>query len=107
MHCAPAKTFRTLSITESDTRHARLFTVKGRVQGVWFRDSTRRKAEALGVSGYAMNLGNGNVEVLGCGSRDALDRLQEWLRKGPPLAAVTEVAAEAVAYEENGGFTIK
>jgi len=54
-----------------------------------------------------MNLGNGNVEVLGCGSQDALDRLQQWLRKGPPLAAVTEVAAETVAYEENGGFTIK
>lgn len=107
MRCVPAKTFRTLSITESDTLHARLFTVKGRVQGVWFRDSTRRQAEALGVSGYAKNIGNGNVEVLGCGTRDDLDRLQQWLREGPPLAAVTEVAVETVAYEEHDGFTIK
>ena len=42
----------------------RLFTIKGRVQGVWFRDSARREAERLGISGYARNLPNGDVEVL-------------------------------------------
>ncbi len=44
-------------------REARRFTVQGRVQGVWFRDSTRREAERLGITGYAINLPDGNVEV--------------------------------------------
>ena len=51
---------------------ARLFTVYGRVQGVWFRDSTRREAERLLITGHAINLPDGNVEVLACGSTAAL-----------------------------------
>jgi acylphosphatase len=47
---------------------ARLFTVHGRVQGVWFRDSTRREAERLGVQGHAINRPDGTVEVLAYGS---------------------------------------
>jgi acylphosphatase len=49
--------------------------VSGRVQGVWYRDSTQRQAQALGISGYARNLPDGRVEVLACGETAALQRL--------------------------------
>ena len=53
----------------------RLFSVKGRVQGVWFRESTRREALALGITGYAKNMADRSVEVLACGDSAALQRL--------------------------------
>ena len=78
---------------------------------MWFRDSTRSEAQALGVTGYAMNLANGDVEVLGCGTRDALDRLHAWLCQGPPLAAVRAVTVKTVDFDEavqaSTGFTIR
>ena len=85
---------------------ARLFTVHGRVQGVWFRDSTRREAERLGITGYAVNLPDGNVEVLACGTAGVLDALQAWLHRGPPMARVTKV--EVVESDATGvdGFRI-
>lgn len=71
----------------------RLFRVEGRVQGVWFRESTRREAVPLGITGYAKNMADGSVEVLACGDSDALDRLAKWLEQGPPMARVTRVEA--------------
>jgi acylphosphatase len=67
----------------------RLFRIEGRVQGVWFRESTRRAAAALGITGYAKNLADGSVEVLACGKPEALAQLAEWLKQGPPMAQVT------------------
>lgn len=61
------------------------------MQGVWFRDSTRREALRLGITGYAVNLENGDVEVLACGAPDAIEELRAWLGTGPPLAAVSNV----------------
>ena len=84
---------------------ARLFTVKGRVQGVWFRESTRRFAEPLGLTGHAMNLPNGDVEVLAVGDESALDRLEAWLHEGPPMARVSEVAvSDSAASDTPTGF---
>lgn len=74
----------------------RLFRIEGRVQGVWFRESTRREAEPLGITGYARNMSDGSVEVLACGEDDALDRLAEWLRHGPPMARVSNLEWKAV-----------
>ena len=65
--------------------------VSGRVQGVWFRGSTRDQALRLGLRGYARNLADGRVEVLACGEPAKVDRLRHWLRRGPPLARVDEV----------------
>lgn len=65
--------------------------ISGRVQGVWFRDSTRELAERLGVTGYARNLADGRVEVLACGEDAALQQLQEWLWQGPRGARVEKV----------------
>jgi len=85
---------------------ARLFTVYGRVQGVWFRDSTRREAERLLITGHAINLPDGNVEVLACGSTAALCELEEWLHKGPPMARVSKVESVTVDHQPRTGFQI-
>ena len=61
------------------------------MQGVWFRDSTRREAERLGIAGYVRNLPNGDVEVLASGTAAAVGELARWLHQGPPLAKVTKV----------------
>ena len=64
------------------------FFVEGRVQGVFFRASAKQEAEALGVRGYARNLHDGRVEVLAVGDVQAVERLEEWLKHGPPHARV-------------------
>ncbi len=68
--------------------------VSGRVQGVFFRASTRQLAVALGLTGYARNLPDGRVEVLACGDAAALQTLQAWLREGPAHANVSDVQCE-------------
>ena len=75
----------------------RKFRVEGRVQGVWFRESTRQQAGRLGISGHAINCSDGSVEVLACGDPAALDSLGEWLRHGPPMARVRSVSIESWA----------
>ena len=97
---------KVLSITDSNPRVARLYTATGRVQGVWFRESTRRKAEQLGITGYAKNLANGDVEVLACGSPTALDNFHQWLQSGPPLAKVSEVTERTVEVRAFSTFEI-
>jgi acylphosphatase len=87
-------------------RSTRLFTIKGRVQGVFFRDSTRREAVALGLTGYAINLPSGDVEVLACGDPDAIKQLEAWLRRGPPLSRVKSVSSTAAADNESIRFEI-
>ena len=87
-------------------RSARLFTIRGRVQGVFFRDSTRREAVALGLTGYAINLPSGDVEVLACGDPDTISQLEAWLRRGPPLSRVESVSSTAAADNESTEFEI-
>jgi acylphosphatase len=70
---------------------ARRCLVSGRVQGVFFRASTRAQAQSLGVTGYARNLPDGRVEVLACGDPAAVDSLCRWLWQGPPAASVSDV----------------
>ena len=79
------------------------FIVHGKVQGVWFRASTRDVAGRLGVTGHARNLANGDVEVLAMGDAEAIATLADWLQQGPPLARVDAVLrsdAEAVAMHD-------
>lgn len=83
---------------------ARRFTVHGRVQGVFFRDSTRREAERLGLCGHAVNRPDGTVEVLAAGSADALAELERWLHRGPPMSRVTRVEAFSVDGDVPSGF---
>jgi len=84
---------------------ARRFTIKGRVQGVWFRESTRRVAAPLGITGYAKNLADGDVEVLACGDVAALDELANWLEDGPRMAQVDKVIAHPADWQDLDRFT--
>jgi acylphosphatase len=70
---------------------ARRFLIFGRVQGVYFRDSTRTVARKLAICGVARNLADGSVEVVAHGGAGAVEELRAWLRRGPPQARVDEV----------------
>lgn len=83
----------------------RKFIVSGRVQGVWYRASTRQQAEQLGLSGHAVNLPDGRVEVIVCGSEAAVDALAAWLWRGPELASVTDVVSESLRLQQFSGFS--
>jgi acylphosphatase len=78
--------------------------VSGHVQGVYFRASTRELALSLGVTGYARNLRDGRVEVLACGTAEAVAALCNWLSDGPPGARVGEVQCESCATAAPPGF---
>lgn len=65
--------------------------VDGRVQGVFFRDSTRREARTLGLTGWVRNRPEGTVEVLAEGPEDRVGSLVEWCHQGPPYARVRSV----------------
>ena len=80
------------------------FFVGGRVQGVFFRASTRTEALRLQLAGYASNLADGRVEVYAEGDAAAIEALAQWLRQGPPLARVSEVRREAAEAEGREGF---
>ena len=86
---------------------ARQFTIVGRVQGVWFRDSTRKVAVSLGISGHAINLNDGNVEVFACGEKAAINQLADWLQNGPRMARVDQVIEDDAAWEDVAGFRIR
>lgn len=68
------------------------FIVTGKVQGVFFRASTREQALRLGLQGHAKNLADGSVEVRVAGDVAAIDALEVWLRVGPPHARVERLA---------------
>jgi acylphosphatase len=76
-----------------ETRMRLSAVVTGRVQGVGFRWSVRRRAQHLGLSGYAANRADGTVEVEAEGTPSHLDELEEFLHMGPPGAGVAEVSA--------------
>lgn len=71
----------------------RRWRISGRVQGVSYRASCRQQALRLGVRGCAMNLPDGSVEVLACGTEPALQALERWLWQGPAWARVDAVEA--------------
>ncbi len=70
--------------------------VSGRVQGVWFRESTKKKADKLGVFGWAKNLSDGRVEAIFEGEGDRVEDLVKWTKHGPIWAKVenTEIKEE-------------
>jgi acylphosphatase len=82
------------SESASEQRVARRIVVRGRVQGVWFRDSVRRLAHSLGVAGWARNQADGSVEIWAEGPADAVEKLLEFAREGPPRAVVEDVEVE-------------
>ena len=82
------------------------FIVSGRVQGVFFRASTREQAQRLGLRGHARNLPDGRVEVLAVGADDAIRQLEQWLQHGPPSARVDHVERSSAEVEARDDFSV-
>jgi acylphosphatase len=81
--------------------------VSGRVQGVFFRASTRDRARQLGLVGQVSNLPDGRVEVIASGPEADLAALRRWLHAGPPQAVVTGLECEPCAQQTFEGFAIR
>ncbi|NOH79802.1 acylphosphatase [Vibrio sp. RE86] len=82
------------------------FTVSGVVQGVGFRYSAAHEGKAIGVTGYAKNLSNGDVEVVICGSEVQVVHMERWLEKGPRTSTVEQVIRESMSFKPFSGFKI-
>lgn len=78
--------------------------ISGKVQGVWFRASTKVQADKLTITGWVRNLPDGRVEVLACGTEDQLEQLYTWLQQGPQYARVDEYTRENLPWQEYTGF---
>ncbi len=82
--------------------------ISGRVQGVFFRSSTKGKAEELGISGWVRNLSDGRVEAVFEGEEGSVKRMVEWCRKGPEYAWVDDVEVMSENYSgEFEGFALR
>ncbi|MBW2039934.1 MAG: acylphosphatase [Deltaproteobacteria bacterium] len=82
--------------------------VEGLVQGVFYRYSTQRRAQELGVNGWVRNLWDGNVECLLEGERGKVEALLQWCHQGPPGAQVKKVTTHCEEYKGDlRGFSIQ
>jgi len=84
--------------------------VTGRVQGVWFRQSTAETARAAGVVGWVRNLPDGRVEAWLQGAEEPVERVLAWIRRGGPPAAqvdAVDVHADASADPDLAGFVVR
>jgi acylphosphatase len=86
---------------------ARRVVVHGDVQGVFFRDTTRRKAQSRGVSGWVRNNSDGTVEALFEGDPEAVESMVAFAREGPRGADVDRVDVDDVEPEGTDGFQIR
>ncbi|GHE57130.1 acylphosphatase [Roseivirga thermotolerans] len=82
-------------------------TVKGKVQGVFYRASCQKKAQALGVTGWCRNLPNGDVEIHAEGSDQALNQFVDWCKNGPEQARVEATFTHKVEAEGFSTFEIR
>ena len=90
----------------SEQRERRRVIVRGRVQGVFFRDSTQDRAQSEGVSGWVCNRSDGAVEVVVEGAPDAVERMVDFCREGPGRAQVNEVEVHEEDPEGLSGFDV-
>jgi acylphosphatase len=89
-------------------RLGRHYFVTGRVQGVGFRYFTRAEARREGLHGWVRNAADGGVEIAAEGDRDALDRFERAVRRGPPSARVEQVEVTDVgAGGRDTGFEVR
>ena len=82
----------------------RRILVRGRVQGVFYRNWTLSEARALGLSGWVRNRRSGDVEILAEGTEEAIETLAARCRQGPPAARVEEVRVDEAESEPLDGF---
>lgn len=81
--------------------------VTGKVQGVWFRDSTRRKAIELRITGFVRNEADGSVYLEAEGELDALEQMKAWCAVGPPNAQVEQMKVEESELKNFSSFEIR
>lgn len=81
-------------------------TVSGKVQGVYYRQSTRETARRLGITGQVKNLPDGNVQIIATGMKEQLEAFIEWCKKGPPRAVVAGVDVQEVSLQMFHQFMI-
>jgi len=81
--------------------------VEGRVQGVWFRQTCRERARAVGVRGWVRNLADGRVEAVFEGAPSAVEAMIAWCRTGPPGAVVTGVEVREEPGGGEAGFRVR
>lgn len=81
--------------------------IRGRVQGVCFRDAARDFAQSKGINGIVRNEPDGSVYVEAEGDEQQLEALRAWLRRGPPLAEVKDVDLHEAEVRNYEGFTVQ
>jgi len=82
--------------------------VSGKVQGVYFRASTAKKAQKLNLCGWVQNLPDNRVEILAQGEAESLRQLLLWCQKGPVLAKVSEITQQVASFDhELSGFEVR
>ena len=86
---------------------AKHFRAIGRVQGVFFRAETQKKAQELKLTGWVRNCDDGSVEVYAQGEELIIDELETWLHHGPNAAQVTDVQSKEAPLENHTSFEIK
>lgn len=80
--------------------------VSGKVQGVFYRDSARQKAQSLGITGWIKNTADGTVELHACGDEENIKAFVDWLWEGPSVAQVTDVIWQGIEEKKYEGFRI-
>ncbi len=83
------------------------FQVSGKVQGVFFRLSTKNQADSLGVGGWVHNRDDGNVAGVATGTADQLDSFSLWLAHGPRMARVDNLVVEDCDLQNFSGFAVR
>jgi acylphosphatase len=81
--------------------------VYGKVQGVWYRGSTKQKADELGLSGLVRNQSDGSVYIEACGEEAVLQQLIDWCWRGPELARVSQVEVGEMVSGNYVGFEVR
>lgn len=80
--------------------------VTGKVQGVWFRQSTKEKAMELSITGEVSNQPDGTVKIIATGTKEQLSLFTDWCKQGPSKAKVENVLTTVVPYKQFTSFTI-
>ncbi len=81
--------------------------VSGKVQGVWYRQSTKEKAMELGITGEVCNQPDSTVKIIATGTKELLSLFTEWCNQGPPRAKVTNLDVKELPVQSFKSFTIE